>query len=282
MAKTYKVGDYNLSRDVLGEGFAGKIIKAHYTPHNSILAVKMISLSEADKKAAFDNEARISHVCTPCTNIIPIKKIFTHESHGFISMQLFDTTLNRLIIHKKRLSQRRSVTFFKQICKGVSFMHQRNIAHLNLSTNNILICLKDSTAYVSDFGNSFFLDTEQKISEGLFQLGTRGYDGFQAPEVLVPGAFYSPIQADIWSLGVILLSMVSGYFFETEAIIEELATIEGLPPDCSDLLSKMIVLDPKKRIPIDIVLQHQFITQYVDPERGSRSPISRIRRMITR
>lgn len=280
MSKTFKVGDYNLSREVLGEGASGKIIKAHYLPHNSILAVKMVLLSEADKKLSFDNEARIAHVCALNPHGIPVNKIFTHDSHGFISMQLFDATLSRLIAQKKRLSPRRSVLYFKQICKGVSFMHERNIGHLNLSPQNILLCTKDSLAFVSDFANSFFLETEQKISEGLFQLGTRGHEGFQAPEILVPGAFYSPIQADIWSLGVILLFMISGYFFDNEEVIQEFSTVEGIPPECMDLLSKIIVADPKRRISITNILQHPFITQYDDDTRTNRSPIRRFRRMI--
>ena len=280
-SKTIKVGDFTLSREVLAEGFAGKIIKAHYVPHNSILAVKMISLAQPGKRKAFDNEAHISHVCKSNPHAIPIRKLFTHDGMGFIAMQLFDTTLFTLIQQKKRLSSRRSVCYFAQICKGVSFIHKHNIAHLNLCPHNVLISLRDSNAFVSDYGNSFYLETDQNIGEGLFQLGDRGQEGFQAPEVLAPGSFYNPIKADIWSLGVILLAMISGFYFANDIVADELANIAGIPPDCMDLLSKMVVTDPKKRISIDDVLAHPFVTVNLPRERGSRSPMNRFRRLIS-
>merc|ERR1712137_1298874 len=137
------MGDFTLSRDILAEGYAGKIIKAHYTPHNSIVAVKMVSLTSAKKKTAYETEAHICHVCKLNPHSIPVRKLFTRDNMGFISMQLFDTTLFKLIEQKKRLSTRRSVCFFNQITKGVEYMHNFNIAHLNLSPHNILISSRD-------------------------------------------------------------------------------------------------------------------------------------------
>jgi len=278
--KTLRVGDYNLSREVLAETFAGKIIKAQYIPQNTILTIKMISLKQAEKKEAFDNEARIIHVCNGNPNAIPVHKIFTQESHGFVSMALFDMTLHDLILQKKRLSGRRAVGIFRQIVQGVGYMHERNIAHLNLCTYNILMLYREGTAYVSDFGRSFFLETNQRVDEGLFQLGERGEEGFQAPEVLVPGSFYNPVFADIWSLGVILLCMITGFLFSTDTILAELDQIAGIAPNCRDLLKQMIVPDPKRRISIREILEHSFIAQYVDTPKTPRSPIGRIRSLI--
>jgi len=281
--KTQRVGDYNLSREVLAETFAGKIIKAQFIPQNTPLTVKMVSLKQAEKKEAFENEARITHVCNGNPHAIPVHKIFTQESHGFVSMALFDMTLHDLILQKKRLSGRRAVTIFRQIIQGVSYMHERNIAHLNLSTCNILMLYREGTAFISDFGRSFFLETNQRIDGGLFQLGERGEDGFQAPEVLVPGSFYNPVFADIWSLGVILLCMITGFLFTTDTVATELDQIEGIAPNCRDLLKRMIVPDPKRRISLKEVMEHSYLVQYADPPRvpRGRGTIGRIRNLIT-
>ena len=278
--KTLRVGDFELSREVLAQAYAGKIIRAVYVPRGTPLAVKMVSLNEPVKKEAFDNEARISHICSLNENAIRVHKVFRQETHGFISMSLFDMTLNDLILDRRRLSGRRSTSIFRQIILGVAFMHERNIAHLNLSPVNILIVSRDQTAFVSDFGNSFLLETEQKIGEGLFQLGTRGEEGFQAPEVLIPGSFYNPVSADVWSLGVILLCMMTGFFFTTATVAAELAAIEGLNPQCRELVGRMVAIDPKRRPALRDVLEHPFMLQYLEAPRTPRSSITRLRDMI--
>uniref|UniRef100_A0A182W6J7 Protein kinase domain-containing protein n=1 Tax=Anopheles minimus TaxID=112268 RepID=A0A182W6J7_9DIPT len=97
--------------------------------------------------------------------------------------------------------------FFYQLCHAIDYLHDRGIIHRDLKPDNIL--LKDSNFYtllkVSDFGSSKFLDNNT------FMRTVCGTPEYIAPEVLEQGGSnrYTN-KIDIWSLGVILYTMLSG------------------------------------------------------------------------
>merc|ERR1712137_835 len=275
---TYKIGDYELSQEVLGSGLGGKIVRTLHIPSGVEFAVKMVSFHEPENKLRFENEARIFHACKFIEQVIPTQNSFTHESHGFICMKLFDSSLQSLLKTKQRLSTRRTVRYFTQICNGVSQLHQKNIAHLNLNSQTLLLCLNEGRIYLSDFGNSFFLESE-KLGTGLYQLGARGIPTYNSPEANQAGSFYDPIAADLWSMGVILFVMLTGYVpKDNESVLENLALVEGLiVPDGLDLLQKILVIEPKRRVSIEGMLSHPFMNQ-ADQEK--RFPLQKIRRLL--
>ena len=76
-------------------------------------------------------------------------------------------------------------------------MHDLNIVHLDLKTDNIVFDTQTKQIFIIDFGHSEKVKPQQKIS------GIVGTTGFRAPEVS-KGNIYDPIKADIWSLGEII------------------------------------------------------------------------------
>jgi serine/threonine protein kinase len=102
---------------------------------------------------------------------------------------------------------------------------------------------------------------------------------YAAPELLAPVPVYDPQAADIWSLGIILFSMMSkhapmnsarvgdahfqAFCQDRAAYVNLLLSSQQLEHTMSveakDLFLKMTVIDPAKRITIEGVLQHPFI-----------------------
>ncbi len=103
---------------------------------------------------------------------------------------------------------------FKQIMRGVLYMHNMGIAHCDLKPENILLT-RDGCCKISDFGNSecFKMAWEEDVhpSHGLC-----GSTPYIAPEEYITDEF-DPRPVDIWSCGIIYMSMRTGHYMWTIA-----------------------------------------------------------------
>jgi len=89
---------------------------------------------------------------------------------------------------------------FAQVLEAVTYIHQRGIFHRDIKSENFIIC-NDGVVKLTDFG----LATTDKVSTD-FDCGSKPY---MSPECNAPlNPSYSPRCADIWSLGVLLLTLV--------------------------------------------------------------------------
>ncbi|KAF9485813.1 kinase-like protein, partial [Pholiota conissans] len=84
-----------------------------------------------------------------------------------------------------------------QLFEAVKFMHDHNVAHMDLKPSNLLIPSDYGRLTVIDFGHSFRLRNEAQLLEG--HAGTEGYI---APEV--GHMKFRPIRADLWSVGKVV------------------------------------------------------------------------------
>lgn len=97
--------------------------------------------------------------------------------------------------------------FFKQVLEGVIFMHSKGIAHCDLKPENVLLT-EDGWCKITDFGASQVFRTawEDDIH---FSSGVVGSRPYAAPEVYLEEE-YDPRLADVWSLGVMYVTMRTG------------------------------------------------------------------------
>lgn len=115
-------------------------------------------------------------------------------------------------------------TFFRQMIDGIEYLHNRNIAHLDLKLENLLVG-ENFTLKITDFDLSCFASTE-KIKSG----GTKYY---RAPE-LAKARCKNPLIADIYSAGIILFALKAGGKFPHT---------ENTPYQNVDLLSLLVNKD---------------------------------------
>lgn len=105
------------------------------------------------------------------------------------------------LISKKPCSEKLARTIFRQMVSAISYLHQQDIAHLDLKPENFLVDPKQGVKLI-DF------EACQKITSGEKAIA-KGTPGYRAPEV-VKEEFEDVKALDVYSLGVVLFTMVAG------------------------------------------------------------------------
>jgi len=94
--------------------------------------------------------------------------------------------------------------FMRQICRGVQYLHDHNIVHLDLKPENVVCTQRDdANVKIIDFGTAQELEPDRQIKSMV------GTPEFVAPEVV--SYDYISTGTDMWSLGVICYILLSGY-----------------------------------------------------------------------
>jgi serine/threonine protein kinase len=144
-------------------------------------------------------------------NVIVLKDAFEHEGSLWMVMEyasggeLFTHVMNAA--DTATIDFEQSLTWFSQMAEGLSFIHQHGVAHLDVSLENCLI--DDGVVKICDFG----LAQKSLVNSVAPRTGKTFY---MAPEVAFPALQqsmdnYDPRQADVYSLGVSLFMMCTGF-----------------------------------------------------------------------
>ncbi len=255
----------------IGSGAYSKVKLAHSVRLNKKVAIKIIEMKKAPKEVLekfLPREEETLHTMSHHDNIVTIHDVVkTTEKICFV-MDLADNgDLLDYINSKKRLSERTSRTFFRDLVTAVSACHRRSIVHRDIKCENLLLDA-NYRVMLSDFG--FARTAEPDLRLDTFC----GSFAYAAPEIIV-GDEYIGTAADIWSMGIVLFAMVCGKlpFKDTDARTLLSQVSQGLSygsiepsPLCKDLLSKILVFSPIERPSAEQILKHSWMKQ--DPERS--------------
>ena len=193
------------------------------------------------------------------------------------SGELFD-----YIVEKGRLGENEARHFFQQIISGVEYCHRNMVVHRDLKPENLLLDSRNSVK-IADFGLS------NVMRDGHFLKTSCGSPNYAAPEV-ISGKLYSGPEVDVWSCGVILYALLCGSLpFDDESIPNLFKKIKGgiyslpshLSPGARDLISRMLLVDPLKRITMAEIRHHPWFVVHlprylVVPPQTSNSQMSNI------
>ncbi|XP_025908494.1 serine/threonine-protein kinase ULK3 [Nothoprocta perdicaria] len=172
--------------------------------------------------------------------------------------------LSRFIRARRSLPEKVVRVFLQQLACALKFLHDRNISHLDLKPQNILLSsLEKPQLKLADFGFAQYMSPwdEQHV--------LRGSPLYMAPEMICCQQYDA--RADLWSLGVILYEALFGHppfasrsFAELEEKIRSERVIElpsrpRLSPECRDLLQRLLERDPLKRISFEDFFSHPFV-----------------------
>jgi len=188
--------------------------------------------------------------------------------------------LMELLQSRKRFPVKIARFFFKQIISGLAYIHKNNVAHRDLKLENFIID-KDYNLKFIDFG--FSCEINNTKDEHVSHTKILGTESYMAPEMLYERKYFAD-KSDIYSLGVILFSMLVGnlpfmkaarydstyasFAFKREAGIKKFwenvnKTIE-LPFDAIDLMNKMFCANSNERVSLDGIIKSEFFNGETD------------------
>ncbi|KAJ5247182.1 hypothetical protein N7468_002165 [Penicillium chermesinum] len=282
-----------------GLGASGIICSATDTTSKETVAIKKIMNPFATSGVAKRTYREVHMLCNlRHDNLINLRDIFISPSEDvYLVTDLVQMDLHHLLQSTKKPPEGQFIQFFTyQILRGLKFIHSAGVIHRDLKPSNILIN-ENCDLKICDFGLA-----REKDEQMTGYVTTRYY---RAPEVMLTWQRYT-YAVDIWSVGCILAELLRGqvlfpgkdHVHQLTLIIELLGKppkevmdtvysknaldfVEGLPdhkpkslasvfkgadPQAVDLLEKMLVLDPAKRINTEDGLAHPYVAMYSEPE----------------
>jgi len=217
----------------------------------------------------------------------------------YIVFDLMETDLHRVIYSKQELSDEHIQYFVYQILRGMLYIHSANVMHRDLKPSNVLLN-KNCDLKICDLGLCRGFDKEDEAKTEY--VVTRWY---RAPEVILNASRYTKA-IDVWSIGCIFAELLGrtplfpgqNYLDQVERVIAITGTpsaedlefigdeaalkyIKSRPrrtkqnwkdlypkanPMALDLLSKMLMFNPEKRLTVEECLAHDYLKELHSPD----------------
>ncbi|XP_071178532.1 MAP kinase-interacting serine/threonine-protein kinase 1-like isoform X2 [Mytilus galloprovincialis] len=287
---------YTATGEILGNGACAAVKTYKKNTTNKEYAVKVIEKDFTRSRNKVFKEIEIFSICQGQDNILQLFEYFEEEDRFYLVFEkMKGGTLLANIERRGHLCEREAALVVKQIAIALNFLHQKGIAHRDLKPDNILCERTDEVVpiRICDFDLASGVpgsQTEDNCTtpELLTPVGSVEY---MAPEVVdawVGESFSYDKKCDLWSLGIILYIMLCGYppFYgqcggdcgwergeACQSCQETLFTRiqDGMfefpdnewgdvSNDVKDLIQKLLVREPRKRLTALEVLQHPWIT----------------------
>lgn len=272
---------------LLGKGAFSVVRRCERVNDGAQFAVKIVSQRFASQA---QREARILEMVQGHPNIVQLHDVHSDPLHFYLVMELL--TGNELLerIRKlERFTESEAADIMRQLVSAVKYLHDKRIVHRDLKPENILFESTDSNARLRlvDFGFARLLPNpmEQQLKTPCFTLQ------YAAPEVLDVGDSQPEYneQCDLWSLGVVLFTMLSGQVPFHARSRQESATeimqricraefsFEGdawtnVSADAKNLITGLLTVDPKKRLSMHELTAHMWLKSSASMDTPLQTP----------
>ena len=238
-------------------------------------------MKEDSKKQIYNEASIMKKLLHP--NVISFKDVFkdTKLDYFYIVMEYandgdlskkIETQKNK-IIGEKYFSEEKIMQYFYQICRGLQYIHSKNIIHRDIKSQNIFL-MKNGKIKIGDFGIAKALTNTKNNATTI--IGTPYYF---SPEI-INGEPYN-YKTDIWSLGVVLYEMCCLKLpFESNNIAQlSIKIMKGkydpIPnrysKNMANLIKNMLNIDQKLRPNINEVLQSPLLKNYHNNKYANKS-----------
>ncbi|BFZ02148.1 hypothetical protein BsWGS_05187 [Bradybaena similaris] len=277
---------YTLGKE-LGRGSTARVYKCTLKGTDQAWAVKIIEKTVEMKPvvAEIGILLRLDH-----PNIIRMKEVYETQDKVYIVLELVTgSELFERIASEKFYSEQQAGAALRDIITGVEYLHSHGVVHRDLKPENIL-CenpSQDSKLKIADFGLSTI------VSDKVAMMTVCGTPGYCAPEVLKGDRYFK--SCDMWSIGVIAYILLCGYepFYDEnemamfKKILKGEYTFESpwwddVSDNAKDLVRKLLVVDPKKRLTAGAALKHVWVTGMANKRTHKEGTVEKIKEFNAR
>ena len=298
---------------LIGEGAVGKILLASILPFteqydgpnqqyelvdSNVVILKLIELTSQGTSRAFQQEVYFLQLLKH-PNILESREAYTfihgkrNTKFGVMVTEKMDVDLMDYVLENGSLSENEAKSVFRDICLAVDYCHSRNVAHLDIKPDNVLLSIEtqeendvminpyqnedgesDSShkpkilrAKLCDFGFAAEWNNTEEIPS---KIGTKEYrapEAFFANKKTLSTKQIQLDKLDIWALGVTLFVLLTTCFpfafhkRHTTCFRLPLSYVNNYSNDqsCTQLLKQMLKKNPKKRPSITQILSHPWL-----------------------
>uniref|UniRef100_A0A8B9KMN2 MAP/microtubule affinity-regulating kinase 3 n=1 Tax=Astyanax mexicanus TaxID=7994 RepID=A0A8B9KMN2_ASTMX len=277
------IGNYRLLKTI-GKGNFAKVKLARHVLTGKEVAVKIIDKTQLNSSSLqkLFREVRIMKLLNH-PNIVKLFEVIETEKTLYLVMEYASggEVFDYLVAHG-RMKEKEARAKFRQIVSAVQYCHQKCIVHRDLKAENLLLDA-DMNIKIADFGFSNEFTLGNKLDTFC------GSPPYAAPE-LFQGKKYDGPEVDVWSLGVILYTLVSGSLPFDGQNLKELRerVLRGkyripfyMSTDCENLLKKFLILNPTKRGSLEQVMKDRWMNvgyeeeelkPYIEPQPDYKDP----------
>jgi calcium/calmodulin-dependent protein kinase I len=238
-------------------------------------AVKIIEKKRVgQKKDMLETEVEIlKQVDHP--HVVHMEAMFETPTHLYLVMELVPGgELFDLLVDRGSFNEKEASGILKQVIEGVAYLHSLGIAHRDLKPENLLCAGHSVTSdiKISDFGLSKVMNPEAQMK----MTTACGTPGYVAPEVLKLMGYGKEV--DLWSIGVITYILLCGFppfYDDSNAVLFEKIMSgnfsfpapywSNISNEAKDFISKLLCVDPVKRMTCEQALAHPWITGAATP-----------------
>jgi len=257
-------------KEVLGVGASCKVVSVQDI-HGKRYAMKVMDKREAINKTLFENEKRILNVLKH-PNVLEFVEAFEDkDAYNIVTVlcqggELFDRVKNG------QFTEKVAARLAREMVSAIAYCHRNNVVHRDLKPENFVFeeHREESTMKLIDFGCALIVKDDDVVPD------VAGSPYYVAPEVLGDyikrtGSVWKA--ADMWSVGIIIFLFVCGYppfnGDNQERIFSHIrkgrykfppASHTRLSDSVKDLISKLLLRDPRQRLSAEKVLKHPWIT----------------------
>jgi len=264
-----KIEEFFDIKEDLGKGAFSVVKLAINKKTGERVAVKVI-----DKKAASTTQdeqrlkteveilKKVSH-----PHIVCLKDLYETSEKLYLVMELVTGgELFDKIVEKGQYSEKDASVIVRKMLQAVEYLHSIKIAHRDLKPENLLLKGEggDTEVMISDFGLSKIIGVESMMETAC------GTPYYVAPEVLNANGYDKEV--DLWSVGVITYLLLCGFppFYgeSLPEVFEQIMKAEydfpepywtDISKEAKDLISKLLVVDSKKRLTATQALAHPWV-----------------------
>lgn len=269
--KVVQLGKYELGK-TLGEGNFGKVKLARDTDCGNYFAVKIL---EKNKIVDLNNTDQIKREISTLKllkhpNVVRLYEVLASKTKIYMVLEyvnggeLFDK-----ISSKGKLIEAHGRKMFQQLIDGVSYCHNKGVFHRDLKLENVLVDAKGNIK-ITDFNLSAL--PQHCRADGLLHT-TCGSPNYVAPEILANRG-YDGAKSDIWSCGVILYVILTGYLpFDDRNLAvlyqkifkADVQIPRWLSPGAQNIIKKILDPNPKTRVTMDMIKEDEWFKEGYNP-----------------
>ncbi|XP_051160142.1 aurora kinase C [Leptopilina boulardi] len=263
-SKKWMLTDFDIGKP-LGKGKFGNVYLARHKDTSFIVAMKVLFKDQVMKAGVEHQVRREIEIQTHLRhrNILRMYGYFHDDKRIYLILEYAPKgelykELNSQ--ENKRFNEVRTATYITQLADALKYCHKRKVIHRDIKPENLLLGLHGELK-IADFGWSVHAPSSRRTT----LCGTLDY----LPPEMVKGLTHNHT-VDLWGIGVLCYECLVGEPpFLAKTYEDTYVKITKARYNCpsyvsegaQDLIKKLLVVDPDRRLSLDGILNHPWIVE---------------------